>query len=108
VGVKEMKSLSDELIIHIIGFLRAIDIAKLAEVNKTIFSRKRLSFAIRRIIIESPISSLQIKKLTSLLEFDMLTAATLYVFEINSILSSLSFPHPIDSKGKKSLLYSIF
>jgi hypothetical protein len=101
-----MKALSDELMVHIIGFLRAIDIARLAEVDKTIFSRKRLSFAIRRIMIESPVLPLQIKKLTSLVELDILTAATLYVFEVNSILSSLSFPQPIESKGKRGFLLS--
>jgi hypothetical protein len=101
-----MKALSDELMVHIIGFLRAIDIARLSEVDKTIFSRKRLSFAIRRIMIESPVLPLQIKKLTSLVELDILTAATLYVFEVNSILSSLSFPQPIESKGKRGFFLS--
>ena len=96
-----MKVVSDEVIIYILTYLRAIDLATLNEVDKTVFSKQKLQKAIQRIMMESPNTAIQTpsKKAVWVLPFDVLSPAALYVFEVTSILSAIAYPQPINEKG---------
>jgi hypothetical protein len=99
--------LSEEVVIYIITFLRALDLATLSEVDKTIFSKSRIRRAVQRMMLESPI--LQIpqptgKKCLWNYSLEALSPATLFVFEITSFLQVLSYPQPINEKGNDRVI----
>jgi hypothetical protein len=102
--------LSEEVVVYIITYLRALDLATLSEVDKTIFSKSRIRRAIQRAMLESPI--LQIpqpigKKCLWNFSLESLSPATLFVFEITGFLQALSYPQPISDKGNERVYFLI-
>mmetsp|Transcript_28411 Transcript_28411/g.31021 ORF Transcript_28411/g.31021 Transcript_28411/m.31021 type:complete len:426 (-) Transcript_28411:856-2133(-) len=98
-----MDCLSDEIVVYLLTYFRAIDLATLSGVNKQLFSKSRVRLAVQRTILDSPISQVQTgsKKSNSANSavLEQLTPSALYVFEVTSFLYVLAYPQPIDNKG---------
>jgi hypothetical protein len=89
-------SVSDEVIVHILSFLRAVDLAMLSKVDKRIFSKPHIEQAVRLIMTTSP--SLQLAsplKKQQTFAINRCIPPHLYVLEITNILAALSFPLPL-------------
>lgn len=100
-----MNRLSDEILIEVLMYLRATELAILCETNKEIFSRYRIGTAIRRIVkppaaLDAFPSSFK-KHIVNLQNAKgLLSPESLYAFEAAIILISLSYPQPLLGKGK--------
>ncbi len=103
-----MDRLSDEIVVYLLTYFRAIDLATLSGVNKQLFSKSRVRLAVQRTILDSPISQVQTgsKKSNSANSavLEQLTPSALYVFEVTSFLYALAYPQPIDNKGKYDII----
>ena len=103
------KMLADESVINVLEYLRAMDLASVSEVDKTIFHKTRVSRAVKyqlenkyvimaspskeRRITDSPMNSPGTRS-TSEYGCDVL-----YVREIKSILLALVSPAPVNGRG---------
>ena len=102
-----MDKLCDEVVIEILMFLRAADLAALCETNKQIFSHYRIGTSIRRMILRpEPLLPLATSSAHKRILQRILVAKTLprpeslYAFEVANILSALAYPQPLAGKGK--------
>lgn len=102
-----MDKLCDEVVIEILMYLRAADLAALCETNKQIFSHYRIGTSILRMIRQpEPLLPLatpspQKKILQRILDAKTLPRPeSLYAFEVANILSALAYPQPLTGKGK--------
>lgn len=96
-----MNSLSEELVILCLTYLRASDLVNVRETNKALFSQQRVSTVIQRIMQSYPLllsSTSPLKKQLSLTNC-LYRPDSLFVFEVTSILSALSSPQPLPGKG---------
>lgn len=92
---------SDEVMILIMMYLRATDFATLSEVDKSVFSRHRISMAIKEIMRQTTVllypNSPFRKNLV--LASSIYRPESLFVFENMLILSALTYPAPPFGKG---------
>jgi hypothetical protein len=96
-----MDTLTDELVILCLTYLRATDFVNVRETNKAIFSAQRISTAIQRIMDSTPLllsTTSPLKKQLSLTT-RLYRPDSLFVFEVTSIMSALSAPQPLPGKG---------
>jgi hypothetical protein len=90
--------LNEDSVIHIMTFLRAVELAAIMEVNKAIFCQRRVELAVQRIIYESGISPKN--KSLKLVQEQIWTPAALYVFEVTSLQVAITSTIPLPGKGK--------
>ena len=95
--------ISDESIVTILEYLRAIDLATLTETNKSVFSQQRISRAIQYhfeftypLSFSSPVKAACGGKESAV---GLFRCDALYVREVKCILSALSSPQPVNGKG---------
>jgi len=96
-----MNSLSEELVILCLTYLRATDLVNVRETNKALFSQHRVSTVIQRIMQSYPLllsTTSPFKKQLSLTN-SLYRPDSLFVFEVTSIMSALSSPQPLPGKG---------
>lgn len=95
-----LDSIADEMVISILSYLRALDLASVKEANKTIFSSFRIAAAVR-ILLDSnqPASVAATYKKQLCLASALNRPDSLYVFEVISALNALSQPAPLPGKG---------
>lgn len=107
--MESFKLLADETVVTILEFLRAMDLASVSEVDKTIFRKSRINSAVKfqleniyimtgspvkdKRVPDSPVSSPGSRGLS---EFG---CDVLYVREIKSILFALGSPAPSNGRG---------
>lgn len=100
-----MEKLTDELYIHCLMYLRAVDLAVVMELNKA--ARPRVAIAVKRIMEETPMlphhNSPCRKQL--LQAYTLYRPESLFIFEVSCVLSALAFPQPLFGKG--ALLFSL-
>lgn len=101
--------ISDEVMIHLLSYLRALDLGLLTRVDKDVFAKERIEQAVRLIINSSP--SLQLfspLKKQQNIACTVYTPPSLYVLEVTNILAAISFPLPLTGeKGKLRVSYII-
>lgn len=97
-----IKDLHDENFIQVLSYLRATDLANAREVDKTVFSGRRISSAIDLLLNEVytlPASS-PTKKIPSELLSGFKKPDQLYINEISSISFALSSHQPLPPQGQ--------
>jgi hypothetical protein len=96
-----MKNLTDEVVIHILTYLRSIDLLSVREVDKTIFSKERVSKAIHLVLdLYNYFGTVQQLKNLSLNFNDLINPKILYIREITAISFALNTSPPPHGKGK--------
>jgi hypothetical protein len=89
--------LNEDSVVHIMTFFRAIELAAIMEVNKTVFCQRRVELAVQRIIYESGISPKN--KSLKLVQEQIWTPAALFVFEVTSLQFAITSTIPLPGKG---------
>jgi len=97
--MKTIKDILDEHMIEICTYLRAIDLAILKEVNKTIFTNLIISSAINYLVKNIYILTKPSKLQTLLPTVIQTRPDYLYTREVSCILYALSSPQPTTGKG---------
>ncbi len=101
-------SLSEELLVHILSFLRAKEFGFVGMVDKTVFHLYRLALAISTVVGSCPVipltSPLRQQQSLSCVLF---TPSSLFVFEVTNLLAALSMPAPVSLEQGKYIRYTI-
>ena len=99
----KIQKLSDEVLIHILTYLRSVDLASVREVDKTIFSSYRVSASIHLQLADySVFTSTAITqqfKIPDVSICDLLRPDILYVREIYVLNIALNSSPPVAGKG---------
>lgn len=90
-----LKAISDEVFVLILTYLRAADLVSAREVDKTVFSCKRISDAIEFQLV----AMYGMSNKPATMQFDLLRPDILFIREVQCILSALSSPQPVNGKG---------
>ena len=99
----KIQKLSDEVIIHILTYLRSVDLATVREVDKTIFSTYRVSASIHLQLGDysafTSTAAIQQFKIPDISISDILRPDILYVREIYVVSIALNSSPPVAGKG---------
>ena len=97
--MKSIKNIHQELMIEICTYLRAIDLATLKEVCKTIFTTTILSTAIDY-LVKNIYTLTNPSKLQSIPSSIQIRPDYLFTREVSCILYAVSSPQPTTGKGQ--------
>lgn len=99
--MNNISGLNHDNIVHILSYLRAVDLVAARSANNAVFNSRRLSEAIEILgkeVYNLPSSS-PVKKLLSVSDGELKRPEYLYSRELQCLTTALSSQPPLDSRG---------